>query len=228
MPVKRQIMRSILSEKISRTRHTSEVGCVASVTTASSLFVMAVFPGNPSENSITAYDLSLGCEWSSLKTSEPPEWRGIGWSLLRQEQTTGRRSPASARIDGRTYAASGGPDFRWGGLRSGKLYASKEQRLRDLQSPPALSIVISTRDRLSKLKRCIEAALSVTAQRDWELIIVDNGSTDGTGAYFNSINQLQYNSAHVTTISEPRLGGVARQEQGLARRQCRNRRLHGR
>ena len=86
--------------------------------------------------------------------------------------------------------------------------------MRDLQSPPALSIVISTRDRLSKLKRCIDAALSVTTQRDWELIIVDNGSTDGTGAYLDSINQLQYNRAHVTTISEPRPGASRARNKG--------------
>ena len=48
--------------------------------------------------------------------------------------------------------------------------------LQHFQSHPLLSMVISTRNRLNQLKRCVDAALSVTTQRDWELIIVDNGS----------------------------------------------------
>jgi glycosyltransferase involved in cell wall biosynthesis len=74
------------------------------------------------------------------------------------------------------------------------------------QSSPILSVVVCTRDRCSKLKRCVDALLSVTTARDWELVIVDNGSTDGTSEYLASIDKKQFNRVHVKTIYEPKRG----------------------
>jgi glycosyltransferase involved in cell wall biosynthesis len=45
-----------------------------------------------------------------------------------------------------------------------------------------LSLVICTRDRSEKLARCLESVRGLRFERPWELIIVDNGSTDRTGA----------------------------------------------
>ena len=88
------------------------------------------------------------------------------------------------------------------------------RRLDNSQPTPILSIVISTRNRLDKLKRCVDAALAVTTKQDWELIIVDNDSTDGTSEYLDSINQKKCNRACVTTMSEPRRGASRARNKG--------------
>lgn len=80
-----------------------------------------------------------------------------------------------------------------------------------LQGSQTLSVVICTRDRCSKLKRCVDALLSVTTMRDWELVIVDNASMDGTSKYLASIDQTHFNRVRVTTAFEPKRGlAVAR------------------
>ncbi|MFH0794583.1 MAG: glycosyltransferase [bacterium] len=45
-----------------------------------------------------------------------------------------------------------------------------------------ISVVVLTQNRLRSLQRCI-ARLDASAVRDWELVVVDNGSTDGTRAF---------------------------------------------
>lgn len=47
-------------------------------------------------------------------------------------------------------------------------------------SKPCVSLIVTTRNRASKLANCLRAASSIKATVPWELIIVDNGSTDGT------------------------------------------------
>ena len=79
---------------------------------------------------------------------------------------------------------------------------------------PILSLVVSTHNRLGKLRRCVDAALSVKAQREWELLIVDNGSTDGTNEYLESINLKKYNRISIRTISEPGPGACRARNKG--------------
>ena len=86
--------------------------------------------------------------------------------------------------------------------------------LRGSQPSPILSVVVCTRNRFNKLKRCVDALLSVTTARDWELVIVDNGSTDGTSEYLASIDQKQFNRVHVTTTFEPKRGLAAARNRG--------------
>ncbi len=45
-----------------------------------------------------------------------------------------------------------------------------------------ISLIICTRDRYHQLARCLESVRCITFERPWELIIVDNGSTDETAA----------------------------------------------
>lgn len=79
---------------------------------------------------------------------------------------------------------------------------------------PRLSVVVCTRNRLSKLKRCVDALLSTTTPHEWELAIVDNASADGTSEYLASINHVQLNRAHVTTMSEVKCGLSAARNKG--------------
>src|ERR1700749_2828417 len=43
-----------------------------------------------------------------------------------------------------------------------------------------ISLIIGTRDRCQQLARCLQSVRHIAFERPWELIIVDNGSTDGT------------------------------------------------
>src|ERR1700730_15695753 len=43
-----------------------------------------------------------------------------------------------------------------------------------------ISLIICTRDRYHQLARCLESVRRITFDRPWELIVVDNGSTDAT------------------------------------------------
>jgi glycosyltransferase involved in cell wall biosynthesis len=45
-----------------------------------------------------------------------------------------------------------------------------------------ISLIVCTRDRCEKLAHCLEALWHISFERSWELIIVDNGSTDNTTA----------------------------------------------
>jgi GT2 family glycosyltransferase len=66
--------------------------------------------------------------------------------------------------------------------------AAQRSPLSRHEDPPALgpdsaSIVVVTHDGLSFTRLCLESVLVNTADRDFELIVVDNGSGDGTPAY---------------------------------------------
>jgi cellulose synthase/poly-beta-1,6-N-acetylglucosamine synthase-like glycosyltransferase len=47
---------------------------------------------------------------------------------------------------------------------------------------PDISLIICSRNRCRQLARCLESVRQITWERDWELVIVDNGSTDETPA----------------------------------------------
>src|ERR1700733_14573644 len=79
---------------------------------------------------------------------------------------------------------------------------------------PNLSVVVCTRDRLSKLKRCIDALLAATVARDWEIVVVDSCSNDGTGEYLASIDQKRFNRVDVTTTFETKRGSAAARNRG--------------
>jgi len=77
----------------------------------------------------------------------------------------------------------------------------------NINKPPIFSIICATYNRAHILSRCIE---SVTEQefRDWELIIVDDGSSDGTDELirkYNNIEQIRY-----FTLEENKGVGFAR------------------
>jgi GT2 family glycosyltransferase len=57
----------------------------------------------------------------------------------------------------------------------------------------------------------VDALLSLTATRDWELVLVDNGSDDGTSVYLDSVQAGKFQRPRVVTVFEARRGlGAAR------------------
>ena len=74
---------------------------------------------------------------------------------------------------------------------------------------PAASIVLVTRDRLNMLRECVASVLDNTEDVDYELIVWDNASTDGTSEY---IDRVAAAHPHVRVFHSPRnigLNGVA-------------------
>lgn len=52
---------------------------------------------------------------------------------------------------------------------------------------PLVTIAILAYNRLEKTKRCVDYVIKYTQEIDYELLLVDNGSSDGTLEFFNSI-----------------------------------------
>jgi glycosyltransferase involved in cell wall biosynthesis len=75
---------------------------------------------------------------------------------------------------------------------------------------PLVSVVIPTRDRVNYLKRAAESVLRQT-QTDWELIIVDDASQDGTAAYLSELVGRD-NRVRFTRNATARGGAGARNE----------------
>ena len=61
-----------------------------------------------------------------------------------------------------------------------------------------VSIIIQAYNRLDKTKRCVESVLAYTAGIDYELILLDNGSEDGTFEYFQSVPHEEKTVIHIT------------------------------
>lgn len=69
---------------------------------------------------------------------------------------------------------------------------------------PDLSLIVCSRNRAHQLNRCLEAISHIVCGRNWELIVVDNGSQDETATV---IRQFASNtSIEVASIFEPRRG----------------------
>ncbi|RDY24509.1 glycosyltransferase [Romboutsia maritimum] len=61
--------------------------------------------------------------------------------------------------------------------------------LKKIDERPLVSIFILSYNKLEEYtKKCVESVLKYTKEIDYELVLVDNGSTDGTYEYFKSIN----------------------------------------
>lgn len=70
---------------------------------------------------------------------------------------------------------------------NGKLNINKEDKDSNTQKPPLVSIVILAYNHLKYTRECVESILKYTSHIDFELIAVNNGSTDGTKEYFDSL-----------------------------------------
>ena len=66
-----------------------------------------------------------------------------------------------------------------------------------------VSIVVPVFNRLEYTRRCIDAVAQHTGDHPYELIVVDNGSTDGTDAY------LEQCGNSVVTVTQQENRGFA-------------------
>jgi GT2 family glycosyltransferase len=69
---------------------------------------------------------------------------------------------------------------------------------------PLLSLIVCTRDRSGRLDAFFEAVGRMRAHSSWELVIVDNGSTDDTAVRLEALTRTL--EAPVTIVHEPRPG----------------------
>jgi glycosyltransferase involved in cell wall biosynthesis len=67
-----------------------------------------------------------------------------------------------------------------------------------------LSLIICTRNRCAQLVRCLETIQHLKFERPWELVIVDNGSTDATATVIREF--MEAASLPVRCVSEPKPG----------------------
>jgi colanic acid/amylovoran biosynthesis glycosyltransferase len=63
-------------------------------------------------------------------------------------------------------------------------------RRRPPVTTPSVTAVVVTRDRRELLQRCLSGLAAQTYQGDLDLVVVDNGCTDGTSEYLSDVDQL--------------------------------------
>ena len=76
------------------------------------------------------------------------------------------------------------------------------------------TIVVVTANALPAAKLCLEGILAHTADAEYEIQVIDNGSTDGTASYLQELVRLT--SRVVATFNTESRGLVAAQNQGIA------------
>jgi glycosyltransferase involved in cell wall biosynthesis len=76
-----------------------------------------------------------------------------------------------------------------------------------------LSLIICTRNRCGQLVRCFETIQRLKFERPWELIIVDNGSTDATAVVIQEF--VKAAPFPIFYVSQPKLGLGSARNAGL-------------
>lgn len=61
-----------------------------------------------------------------------------------------------------------------------------------------VSVIVQAYNRLDKTKKCVESILKYTTDFEYELVLIDNGSTDGTFEYYKSIHHPRKKIIRVT------------------------------
>jgi GT2 family glycosyltransferase len=83
-----------------------------------------------------------------------------------------------------------------------------------------LSLILCTRNRASQLARCLASMAAIRSTQPWELVVVDNGSTDDTRAVIEAARSsiaapLVYAHQPVQGLSSARNAGVAASQGSL-------------
>ena len=58
------------------------------------------------------------------------------------------------------------------------------------EKTPTVSIIIPVYNKLNYTKKCIESIFNASDDTSYEIIVVNNASTDGTEEYLNSVSNL--------------------------------------
>ena len=77
-----------------------------------------------------------------------------------------------------------------------------------------LSLIVCTRNRLSGFRPTLGMLLELRCRVPWQLIIVDNGSTDGTGEWVRAMTSSR--SGWIDVLSEPSVGVSRAKNRGLS------------
>ena len=136
------------------------------------------------------------------------------------------------RTDGTTMTSLRGPEFRQNRERICKKYENEIKRIQNTQEimdefnaiwandwqgqPQLTSIIILTHNQIEYTKKCIDSIFEHTKE-PFELIVVDNGSTDGTVEYLESEVRSQHPEPRIEIIkNKENLGFAAGNNQGIA------------
>jgi GT2 family glycosyltransferase len=82
---------------------------------------------------------------------------------------------------------------------------------------PRVSIVVVTADNLVFLKLCVASILANTHGPTYEIVIVDNGSSDGTAAYLAELMSRQPHVHRISNLHNRGFGPATNQGLGLAK-----------
>ncbi|MBR0172477.1 MAG: glycosyltransferase family 2 protein [Lachnospiraceae bacterium] len=86
----------------------------------------------------------------------------------------------------------------------------------EISSNPKISIVIPSRDHADDLKRCIDSIVEKSTWDNYEIIVVENGSTEEkTFAYYEELKSLQSRGRSFCRVFDFRTGPENRQKDGL-------------
>lgn len=66
-----------------------------------------------------------------------------------------------------------------------------------------ISLLIATRNRCAQLRRCLESISHLECKADWELLVVDNGSTDGTESVVREFIDLAICPTKLIKMAQP-------------------------
>lgn len=84
--------------------------------------------------------------------------------------------------------------------------AALEKRERRGVARPRVALVICTRNRSQRLRRALESLTALSCRTEWELVVVDNGSTDDTQAVIGDFAEKFGEPIRVVVEAIPGLG----------------------
>lgn len=88
---------------------------------------------------------------------------------------------------------------------------SNQMKAKSLSPAPFFFVVITTYNRAQLLSRALQSLLAQT-EKDWEAIIIDDGSTDNTGSV---MAKIQHNHPKLTYFRQKSSGAVAAKNAGI-------------
>lgn len=83
-------------------------------------------------------------------------------------------------------------------------------------TPPVhqrLTLIVCTRNRLRQLRATLDCIVRLRCREPWQLVLVDNGSSDGTWPWLQSLRSTP--TVQVEVTSEPRQGVSYARNRGL-------------